>query len=432
MKLRLLIASGTLCWLVAPYSLAQDLTLEQVYRAALKNTESVRIAKQREIQAKEKIEQADGALLPNLSASAAYQRLDDTGQPNFDTDNSTAKLSLQQPLFRGFGEYAARRAAGHELSARAANVEQAQIDLYAQVARAYYDVATQEQEIENIGHLIELTQRRVKDLKQRMRIGRSRDTEVLTAEAQVANLESQRQQAQTALSQAQDKLMALTGLSQKISVAVKAEQVNKIKVADISTQLKNLERRPDLKALRAESESLKEQTAVARSGHWPSVDLTGNYYLHRDGALKDSNWDVTLGVTVPLYQGGIVSSRVRESASRAAEKEDMLRQAEREAKVDLQAAYERVTGGLAQIKTLEKAYKVSESNYKAHLRDYSYSLVTHLEVLQALNSFQETKRTLDKARFQTLIAYAELQAEAVAVPGMSSGASNESVIDINP
>lgn len=432
MKLRLLIVSGALCWLIAPSSRAQDLTLEQVYRAALKNTEGVRIAEQRKIQAKEKMEQADGSLLPNISASAAYQRLDDTGQPNFDTDNSTAKLSLQQPLFRGFGEYAARRSAEHEFSARTASVQQAKIELFAQVARAYYDVATQKQEIENIGHLIELTQRRVKDLKQRMRIGRSRDTEVLTAEAQVATLESQRQQAQTALSQAQDKLMALTGISTKMGVAAKAEQANNIKLPDISTQLKSVEKRPDLTVLREESESLKEQTAVARSGHWPSLDLTGNYYLHRDGALKDSDWDVTLGITIPLYQGGIVSSRVRESASRAAEKEDMLRQAEREAKVEIRAAYDRVTGGLAQIKTLEKAYKVSESNYKAHLRDYGYSLVTHLEVLQALNSFQETKRTLDKARFQTLIAYAELQAEAAAVPEINAGASDEPVRDINP
>lgn len=432
MKLCLLIVSSALCWLHGSVSLAQELTLEQVYSAALKNTESVRMAELREAQAKERLDQTNGALLPNLSASAAYQRLDDTGQANFDTDNTSAKLSLQQPLFRGFGEYAARRSAQHEVMARSANVQQARVDLYALVARAYYDVATQDQEIKNIGTLIELTERRVKDLKQRMRIGRSRDTEVLTAEAQVATLESQRQQAQTALLQAQDKLMSLSGLTEKVAVAAKPEQANSIKVDDISTQLKSLEQRPDLKALRAESESLKEQTAVSRAAHWPSIDLTGNYYLHREGTLKDSDWDVTLGVTVPLYQGGIVSSRVRESASRAAEKEEMLRQAEREAKIDLQAAHERVTGGLAQIKTLERAYKVSEANYKAHLRDYRLSLVTHLEVLQALNSFQETKRTLDKARFQTLIAYAELQAEAAAVPRMNAGEADESARDINP
>ncbi len=432
MNLRLFIASSAFGCLLTPSLLAQELTLEQVYNAALKNTESVRMAEQRENQARERMEQSDGALLPTISASAAYQRLDDTGQPNFDTDNSTAKLTLQQPLFRGFGEYAARRSAEHELSARSAGVQQARIDLYTQVARAYYDLANQEQEIENINTLIELTERRVKDLKQRMRIGRSRDTEVLTAEAQVANLESQQQQAKTALSQAQDKLMALTGLSGKIKVATKSSQVEQIKLPEVTSQLKSLENRPDLKALREESASLTEQTAIARAGHWPSLDLTGNYYLHREGALKDSNWDISLGLTVPLYQGGIVSSRVREYAAKAAEKNEMLHQAEREARVDLQAAHERVAGGLAQVKTLEKAFKVSEANYKAHLRDYRYSLVTHLEVLQALNSFQETKRTLDKARFQTLIAYAELQAEAAAVPGMSAGASHEPVGNINP
>lgn len=49
-------------------------------------------------------------------------------------------------------------------------------------------------------------------------------------------------------------------------------------------------------------------------------------------------------------------------------------------------------------------------------KDYGFSLVTNLDVLQSLNTFQSTKRNLDKTRVDMMSAFAELMASVAQIP----------------
>src|SRR5690606_36906156 len=84
----------------------------------------------------------------------------------------------------------------------------------------------------------------------------------------------------------------------------------------ITEYMDKLKSRPDLAARRQEIKVSESQIDIAKGGHYPSLDLVTNYYFDRTGVLQTSEWDLALVVSVPLYQGGTVTSQVREAVER--------------------------------------------------------------------------------------------------------------------
>jgi outer membrane protein len=395
---------------------AQAVSLKQAFEAALTKTEGIPLAQSRLGQSQERVSQAWGAMLPSVSLLGSYLKQNSTASAGGVAgaftlaDQFNSRFALTQPVFRGFAEYAAIRSARADRRAQEASLEQARVVLYSSVASAFFGVLTREQDRANLQTLLELTEQRVQDLQARSQIGRSREGEVLTAQAQVAVLKSQMQVARSTLDQARDLFALTTGLARDTLLEVPhAPSLSLSTLGDLGEYLGQIEERPDLKALREQLLASEESVSVARAGHFPSIDFTGNYYLSRTGVQSSVNWDLGVSFVLPLFQGGIVSARVSEALGRKNERELLLAQGRRSAENQIRSAYETVRAGIEQTDALEQAARIGERNYKAQVRDYHHGLVTNLDVLQALNSFQETKRSLDQVRFQTLSAWAGLQ-----------------------
>ena len=389
--------------------------LKQAYDAAVQKVESVAVQERRIEQTDEQINQAIGAVLPSLNFIGSYLKQDSPATSGNDvtsrltlSEQTNARFNLTQPLFRGMAEYATMRAARARKRAAESQLEQSRVDLFSSVAQSYYGVLSAEQDKANLQTLLELTARRVKDLEERSRIGRSREGEVLAARAQVAVLQSQLRGADLACTQARNQFEFSTGLSEKTPLA--PVEGGFPQVGDMAGFESLLLQRPDLRALGDQLVDAEERVNVARAGHWPSIDATGNYYLKRAGIQDAIKWDVGVSLTLPLFQGGIVNARTEEALALRKERALLLEQARRAARTQLRNAFDTYITGRDQVAALEEATRISEKNYQKQNQDYRLGLVTNLEVLQALNSFQETKRSLDRTRYQTYTAWAALQA----------------------
>ena len=174
--------------------------------------------------------------------------------------------------------------------------------------------------------------------------------------------------------------------------------------------LKTVEERPDVLALKAELEMVQALRRGVRAGHWPSVALLGNYYFSREGTQKGNDWDVGVTMNFPLFLGGMVSAQNREVHEREAEVQLLIAQARRQAENVIRTAYNNLSSSLSQLRVLQEALLSTERSYQLNARNYRFGQATNLEVIQALNSYQETKRTLDRTRFQALMFGAELKA----------------------
>ncbi len=385
-------------------------TLQDCFLQAVQRSEALADQQELLVQAEEQHRQALGAVLPSLALGAEYQRLG-TGTytglvpgPTTASERHAILLSATQPLFRGFREFAALRAAGALIRARAEARQWAGMQVYRDVVQAFYRVVALEQDLAHIDAQLALYDQRVRDLQERVAIGRSRPSEVLAVQTSRALLRSEREQVLGQARVAREVLAFLTGgpaeagLSDTVPVPDRVE--------DLAEYLAGLPERPDVKAAQARVDSAREAAAVADGAHYPSLDLSGAYYLDHAGPQPTTVWDAELSLTLPIFSGLTLVSRSREAASLVRQSENSLSQVRRWGVQEITSAYHALRSDLDQLASLRTAADLAERNYRAILRDYNLGLETNLDVLQALQTHQDSLRALDRV---LLAAKADLE-----------------------
>ena len=402
-----------------PGHAAGALTLDEYFAAALKRSEVVATQGELIRQAEERYKQANSALRPTVNGVASYTRQDPIPAGELSTSTSPnrqslARITATQPLFRGFREFAALRQTQALLGAQDQDYRNARTQLFMDVTQNFYTVLSIEQDLKNFGEEINQNIDREKELNGRVRIGRSRIGEVLFVQSTISTLRAQVEQLQAQLGTAREAFAFLSGLAS--TTLLRDTEDLPVNLEPLDDYLARLELRPDVIAGRQRLSAARENTKVARGAHLPSLDLNANRYLERTGNLKDSTWDVGIALTVPIYAGGLLQSKVSEAVSQLTQAELNASQASRQAEQEIRSIYQSVVFDRSQLDALEKATESARKNYEAQRRDYRLGLVTNLDVLQALTAFQENQRALDRARYTSKLDYLKLQAAAVRRP----------------
>jgi outer membrane protein len=402
-----------------PVGAAEGLNLDDYFAAALKRSEVVATQVELIRQAEERYQQASAALYPTVTGLASYTRQEavQSRTPSgseIPSREPLVALNATQPLFRGFREFAALRQTQALIGAQKLDYDNARLQLFKDVAQNFFNVLSLERELVNLGKEIEQNQQREREIQARVRIGRSRAAEILTVQSAISTLRAEAEQLRGQRQIARETFAFLSGLDQATSL--RDTEAQKAELEPLDVYLGRIDLRPDVRAGRQRLAAARENVDVASGERLPSVDLTGNYYFKRSGSLEDVNWDVGIAVTVPLYTGGAVQSRVREAASQRTEAELTVSQTRRLAEQEIRASYQSIVYDRAQIEALARATEAAQKNYEAQAHDYRLGLVTNLDVLQALTALQQNQRALDRARYAMQLDYTRLQAAAVRRP----------------
>jgi len=385
-------------------------SLEDCFALALKRSETLAIQEETIRQAEETYRQAVGGVLPTVTGTAQYFMQQSVGglgiSPFFTSSQPLVKFNLAQPLFRGFREYAALRSATASTQQQEALKQAASLTLYQDVATAFYEVLSLEQDQRILVKQIGLAENRVRELEQRSRIGRSRQSEVLTLKTTLATLRSQKEQLIGQIQASREVLTFLTGASRELQImdTVKTPAV----MPPLQEFLDHLEERPDIVAQVRSVTVSAEALSIARGFHLPDADFSANYYLVRQSSLQDIKWDMTVGLSLPIFQGGVVQSQVRAAASQLSQAELAAGLKRREADQSVRTNFAAWNSDRAQLEQMTSAAAAAERNYEVQSGEYRLGLVTNLDVLQALNSFHETSRSLERLRLAEKLDYIRL------------------------
>lgn len=379
---------------VAPHALG--VTLQDAFQAARLNMETLKRADATIEQRKEQKNQARAAVLPNISGVGNYTRIDAPERSGVSSAFTLTKqysmgIRLTQPLIRG-GVLGAFQLAKENVLLAEFQKNANDISLYQLVINAYYSLQAAQMDVKNLKELQEYSKERVAEIRERTKIGRSRRGELVEAEAQLHTANSQYRQGMIQLEQAQENFEFLTRMKPGSVPAL--SKIPKIQ-GSLQEYQNKIRTRPDILANEQQVKVAESQVSVSKGGHYPSVDLIGNYYIDRTGILATSEWDAGIVVSIPFYQGGGVQAQVREAvaAKRVAQlnSSEALRTAQRELAI-LYTNYKQI---MEQLDSLKNALVKSEEAYKLNRKDYQYGLVTNLDVLQSLNIFIQTKRSYD-------------------------------------
>src|SRR6185437_14438770 len=151
-----------------------------------------------------------------------------------------------------------------------------------------------------------------------------------------------------------------------------------------------------------------------RAGRLPTLDLvasvnaqafTGSASLSVNAAGDQRQAAIGLALTVPLYQGGFVSSKVREALALQDAARQNLEVARRNALFSAQTGFTGVTGAAASVKALEPAQTAYESNKTGQ----EVGVRTNLDVLNTQQNVFQARHDLAQAYFNYLLGVLRLK-----------------------
>ncbi|OGS36111.1 MAG: hypothetical protein A2293_01370 [Elusimicrobia bacterium RIFOXYB2_FULL_49_7] len=401
---------GTLVFSVSAAG-AAPLTLTECFSLAEGYSKPLAIQKERFEQARQLVNQAAGDRLPFVAVGLSRDYRESVG--NAGEEGTSSRLSVTQRLFSGFRTRESLSAARSRSVQEELSFCTIKRTLFADVSRSFYDVAQQDAEVKNVSEIIFLMEERIRELKERVRLGKSRESEVLAVQSQTAQLRAQLDKING------DRANALESLSLLIGRGADAIQISDERTVaaaqPVDVYLQSALQRSDIRAAQEEVAARKSGVTFVKGARLPSLNFDGNWYLSRSGTLSGADWGALLSLTMPIYQGGVLHAKVKEEEYRLREAQESEEQLKRITAAGMRKLYNDYTAAAAQAASYNEAYERSSESYRLQLRDYRLGLVSNMEVLQALLAMFDTKR--NQARMDLQIQLNKVLLEIAAEMG---------------
>jgi outer membrane protein len=393
--------------------------LMQVYRAALANDAQYAAARASAEAGREKLPQGLAGLLPTVGVGINTLWNDNIYNDikrSFNTNGYN--VSLTQPLFR-WQNYVQYGQAKLQVVQSEANFAQAKQDLILRVAQAYFDVLNAEENLKAVQANKTAIVQQLEQAKKNFEVGTATITDTHEAQSRYDLASAQEIAAESDL---EIKRFAL-----RVIVGQDSGELNRLKLqaSMVSPQPAGMEKWVDaaeknsfvVQAQQAATEVAEQEVERNRAGHYPTLDAVANYGENNAGAsqfgtnrLETSTRTVGVQLNIPLYQGGLVNSKVREALASRDIAQSVLESVKRNAALGTRQSYLGVVNGLAQVRALEAALVSSTSALESNKLGYEVGVRINIDVLNAEQQLYSTKRDLAKARFDTLLAQLKLKA----------------------
>jgi len=263
-----------------------EITLEDAVKLALTYNRNLKIAVQERGVAEGLITQAWGEALPVVSLNANYIRLDEV--PSFEIadrhitigslNNYSAGVTVDQPVFRGGAVRAGLRAAELYEALTDEQIRGAVQEVVYLTVAAYYRAQLGRQEHEVAQSYVNQSRTQLADVQSKKKYGVASEFNVLRAEVDVANSETEMIRLANNHDQAAAALLRTMGVSQESNVTlVDDPEYHPLTIDEQQAVELALADRPDV--LGAElGVGLQEQAvAVAKSRYWPELDAFFTY-----------------------------------------------------------------------------------------------------------------------------------------------------------
>lgn len=413
----------------------QSLTVEQAVQIGLENSKVLRQSASKVLYADAKSAEVNASALPSIRATGAYTRLSDVppfsvtlpftipGIPNSFVlaqtilDNYNFRVGVQQPLFTGFRLDASKDLAARNVDASSQDYAKDKSDLIFNVKTAYWALF-RARELKKLAddNVAQITAH-LNDVKNLEDQGLATINDMLAAEVQLSN----GQLAQVdANNNAQIALVALDNtlgipLSTDITIASPvAEALRQFASLD-TLVMRGLESRPEILGMDARVKAGEAGVTVARSGWWPQIYLTGNYYyanpnqrLQPAQILWKDTWDVGVGVSLDIWNWGTTVHQTDQAQAQLAQTKEAFGQMQDGVTLDITQAFLTLKQARERVAVAKQAVTRAEENHRVTTQRYREGLVLNSEMIDAQYSLTSAKTTYTQSLVDLELAQARL------------------------
>ena len=380
-----------------------SLNLEDCYRLALKQSEVIAIDVERLKEMEGYFLEAFGQFLPHVSFTSSDMI---TRYPSSTSQTFERKFVFKQTLFTGFKELAAVQGSRLAYDQRVNEKIRAEQLLFVDVSDAFYLYIEQNEDLKALEMVKSALKKLIGELNDREKLGRSRRSEVVSAEALLYEVEAEFVLEKSQIILARQLLEYYIG--QPVgAVEDSGDFLKKAKTQDYYVSKAAM--RPDVQAAQKAWGVAKKNIVVAKSGFAPTVSVEhGRYLGGHTLSDTDTDWDATLKVSVPIFEGTETIGAVKAANSQARQAEWEYKRMKRLAAQNISNAYVAFEASILVSEAENKALSASEMNYILQLKDYRYNLVNNIDVLTAIRGWQQVKRNYITSLYEAKRRYWQL------------------------
>ncbi len=397
------------------WSVFGDSTLDQLMEEALAHNADAALAAARVLESRSALRQANSNRSPGVSIEGnAARRFDSVlaGQspdPGVARDSFSAQGVVTYELDL-WGRYArGSEAARARLLASEFDRDAVRLSLTGDVARGYFSLIAARQQLDRARETLAARRESVGLEKIRYDAGESDEATLRRTEAEAAASAISAQQFELEVAQRIHALGVLLGRSPKelTEVSLVAGTLPAAPLLSPALPSSVLERRPDIRSAEAALAAAAADIGVARTGLFPSINLTGSYGsasqeladLFTDPAEQ---WSLAAGLLQPVFQAGRLRAAVeRANALQQQRQAEYVRTVQNAFRDVLDALKgQELLGGIRQT-TADQASALARAAELSELR-YAAGEIAYLDLLDVRRNLYQSQIALVGAQRDAL------------------------------
>lgn len=383
-----------------PLFASQSVSLESAYQAALKVDDYKNQVESIKGQSEAKYDQAKALLYPNIAVEGIYSdtRFKARGaDQERETIRKTAGIGLRQPLFQG-GLFSGIQREKASLQVADLTIQKSNLDLYLNVSQSYYRIILLESTLEVLKEIEVASNKRVEELRRRVRIGRSKQVDLLSNELQNQSIKIEIGNIEIALKTEREVFARLTGYA--FDVKLQDVQVSQ-NIKPLDYYLAKVDLTPDVEIQRKTVFIADKNKSIANSQHLPNLylDLDARYGELRANE-EGREYVAQLTLEIPLFEGGRVKAEASETNWKKIQENAKLIGLKKDTEVQIRSQHNALVQNLELFKVREKSLETARRNYQLYNKELSLGLVSNLELLNSLNDYLQAKKNREDSFFQ--------------------------------
>ncbi|HYC04773.1 MAG TPA: TolC family outer membrane protein [Azospirillaceae bacterium] len=354
----------------------------------------------------ELVPQARSGYLPQVNAGADVfrQRVEQDQRVQALTPKSV-DISVSQPIYRGGRTSASVDQAEAAVKAQRAALVQTEQTVLLNALTAYADVVRDQAVLDLNTNNEQVLRRQLEASQDRFRVGEITRTDVSQSESRLSRANADRILAEGLLNASRAAYARVMGVapgkltqpSPQLTLPTSLQET--IALAEQNS--------PAVVAAQYQLEGAEALASAVFGEMLPSVNVTGTMERGWDLAERDTvrnTASIGARLTVPLYQGGGTSARVREAKQTANQRRIQVEEARRQARETAIRAWEALVTSRASIKSRQDQVRSGEIALEGVRQEATVGSRTILDVLDAEQELLDARVQLVRSQRDDLVA----------------------------